>query len=53
MPNFFIEVRLFCVSSPFALGIGAASFASFFGQQTTDNRQRKFLSEVEFKRAKI
>ena len=45
MPNFFIEVRLFCVSSPFALGIGAASFASFFGQQTTDNRQQIFLSE--------
>ena len=28
-----------------ALGIGAASFASIFGQQTTVNRQQSFLSE--------
>ena len=34
--------------SPSALGIGAASFASFFGQQTTDNRQQNFLSEEKF-----
>jgi hypothetical protein len=31
--------------APNTLGIGAASFASFFGQQTTDNRQQIFLSE--------
>ena len=43
---------LFLVASS-ALGIGAASFASFSGQRTTDNGQREFLSEVEFKRAKI
>ena len=35
------------VSSLSALGIGAASFASFFGQQSTDNGQQStdfFLS---------
>ena len=32
-----------------ALGIGAASFASVWGQQTTDNRQRNFLSEEKTK----
>ena len=52
MPNFFLKFGFFVLVA-LALGIGAASFASFFGQQTTDNRQRKFLSEVEFKRAKI
>ena len=34
---------------PSALGIGAASFASISGQQTTDNRQQDFLSEEKTK----
>ena len=44
---------LLIIRSPSALGIEAASFASFSGQRTTDNGQREFLNEVEFKRAKI
>ena len=43
----------YVIGAAVALGIGAASFASIFGQQTTDNRQRSFLSEGKFKRAKI
>ncbi len=36
-------------SSPKALGIEAASFASILRQQTTVNRQRIFLSEEKTK----
>jgi hypothetical protein len=37
-----LEILMFCLflAVSKALGIEAASFASFFGQRTTDNRQR-------------
>ena len=39
----------YVIGAAVALGIGAASFASVLGQQTTDNRQRNFLSEEKTK----
>ena len=51
--RFLISEILNFYNSWAALGIGAASFASIFGLQTSDYGLRFFLSEAEMKRAKI